>query len=184
MLEFLRAKGLRLPVWLDKQPIPPCPWNTKLDFEEHFDSPQMVELREFLNNSINEQTRFLIFRAQQALPKILTTLHSAGDRERVQRQFDRVASASLYPLVDFINFKGEGVRQSETFLDRQTGAQEGWGLKQVLLNMTDAAAGQPALDEFSNAAKQVLRRRIQNNPADAIYEKGWFARCDTYRQPL
>jgi hypothetical protein len=56
-------------------------------------------------------------------------------------------------------------------------------LKQVLMLMTGSAEGQSALDEFSNAAKQVLERRIRNNPVDATREKGWLTRCDTYRQP-
>jgi len=186
MLEFLRTKGVRLPAWLDKHPIPPCPWSTKLEFERRFDSSQMIELRTFLRSSIYEQTQFLIFRAQQALPKILSTIDDADEREIVQRQFVRVARASisLYPIVDYVNFKGEGVMPSETFLNRQSGAPEGWGLKQVLLSMSGTAEGQPALEEFSKAAKQALQRRIRNNPADAAREKGWLARCDTYRQPL
>jgi hypothetical protein len=185
MLEYLRAKGVKLPSWLDKHPIPPSPWNTRLDFERSFDSPQMIELRAFLRNSVGEQAQFLFARAQQALPKILSSIGSVDERERVRRQFDRVAraSATLYPIVDYVNFKGEGVLPSETFPNKQSGASEGWGLKQVLMLMTGAAEGQSALDEFSNAAKQVLERRIRNNPADAIREKGWLARCDTYRQP-
>jgi hypothetical protein len=186
MLEFLQAKGVKLPAWLDKHPIPPCPWSTKLDFERRFDSPQMIELRVFLRNSMDAQTQFLILRAQQALPKILSTISGAGAKERVQHQSDRVAraSATLYPIVDYVNFKGEGIIPSETFLNKQSGMPEGWGLKQVLMIMTGIAEGQLALDEFSNAAKQILERRIGNNPADAASEKGWFVRCDTYRQPL
>lgn len=185
MLEYLRAKGVKLPGWLDKHPIPPSPWSTRLEFERSFDSPQMIELRAFLRNSVGEQTQYLFARAQQALPRILSTIGSVDERERVRRQFDRVAraSATLYPIVDYVNFKGEGVRPSETFLNKQSGASEGWGLKQVLMLMTGSAEGQPALDEFSNAAKQILERRIRNNPADATRERGWLARCDTYRQP-
>jgi hypothetical protein len=186
MLEFLRTKGVRLPAWLDKHPIPSAPWSTKLEFERRLDSPQMAELRTFLRSSIDEQTQFLILRAQRALPKILSTIGGTDERELVQHQFDRVARASisLYPIVDYVNFKGEGVIPSETFLNRQSGAPEGWGLKQVLLSMGGTAEGQPALEEFSRAAKRVLERRIRNNPADATREKGWLARCDTYRQPL
>jgi hypothetical protein len=184
MLAYLRGKGVMLPAWLDKDPIPPCPWTSRLDFQRNIDSPQMVELRAFLRSTIDEQTQFLILRAQQALPKILWTIRSADARKRVRHQFDRVAKASVtyYPIVDYINFKGEGVKPSETFLNRQSGAREGWGLKQVLLTMTGDAEGQAALEEFSDAAKQILERRIANHPTDAKHQKGWFARCDTYRQ--
>lgn len=185
MLEYLRARGVRLPSWLDKHPIPPPPWSSRLDFERSLDSPQISELRALLRGSIGEQTRFLIVRAQQALPKILATIAGAEEKERVERQFDRVARASvtLYPIVDYVNFKGEGVAPSETFLSKQSGAAEGWGLKQVLMLMTGTAEGQGALDEFASAAKQVLERRIRNNPADATRGKGWLARCDSYRHP-
>jgi len=186
MLEYLRARGVRLPNWLDRHPIPPSPWSSRLDFERRSDSAQMIELRAFLWSTLGEQAQFLIFRAQQALPKILSSVGSVEEKERVQRQFERVAraSATLYPIVDYVNFKGEGVTPSETFPDKQSGVPQGWGLKQVLLLMTGSAEGQPALEEFSNAAKQVLERRIRNNPADATREKGWLARCDSYRRPL
>jgi hypothetical protein len=185
LVEYLRSKGVKLPAWLDQDPVPPCPWSSKVDFQKNVDSPQMVELRAFLRSTIDEQTQFLVIRAQQALPRILWTIRSADARKRVRLQFDRVARASVtyYPIVDYINFKGEGLKPTETFPNKQSGMREGWGLKQVLLTMTGDAEGQPALDEFSDAAKRVLERRIQNHPVDAKREKGWFARCDTYRRP-
>src|SRR6516165_8450307 len=148
MLEYLRAKGVRLPNWLDRHPIPPSPWSSRLDFERRSDSAQMIELRAFLWSTLGEQAQFLIFRAQQALPKILSSVGSVEEKERVQRQFERVAraSATLYPIVDYVNFKGEGVMPSETFPDKQSGVPQGRGLKQVLLLMTGSAEGQPALE--------------------------------------
>jgi hypothetical protein len=186
MLAFLRRQKIALPRWLDQEPIPPCPWNDKSDFAAHLNSPEMVELREFLKNTFAAQTQFLIFRMRESLPKILATLDNPEDREHVRRQFYRVArnSADLYPLVDFVNFKGEGIAPAEAFTNKETGLREGWGLKQVLLEMSGTANDPSALDEFADAAKSVLKRRIGNRPSDAIYAAGWFARCDTYRQAL
>jgi hypothetical protein len=184
MLEFLRDKGINLPGWLNQRPIPPCPWNDRQEFKSHLNSPEMVELREFLQATFAGQTQFLISRMRQALPKILASLDRPRDRAHVQQQFDRVARASrdLYPLVDYTNFKGEGVSPSETFEDQETRTPEGWGLKQVLLTMSGAGEGQAALDAFADAAKSVLARRIRNVPADKIRMQGWFVRCDSYRR--
>jgi hypothetical protein len=184
MLEFLREKGIKLPTWIDQRPIPPCPWKDRQDFKSQFNSPEMVELREFLQATFAGQTQFLISRTRQALPRILATLDRPADRERVREQFDRVARASpdCYPLVDYTNFKGEGIARSETFEDKETGAREGWGLKQVLFTMSGAGEGQAALDAFADAAKAVLQRRIRNVPADEIRTQGWLARCDSYRR--
>jgi hypothetical protein len=153
------------------------------DFKSHFDSPEMVGLRQFLYATFAGQTQFLIFRTRQALPRILATLERPADREHVRQQFDRVVRASpdCYPLVDYTNFKGEGLARSETFEDKETRAPEGWGLKQVLLTMSGAQEGQAALDAFADAAKSVLKRRIRNVPADEIRMQGWLARCDSYR---
>jgi hypothetical protein len=183
MLEFQREMGIKLPTWLDQRPIPPCPWKDRQDFKSHFHSPEMVELRQFLHATFAGQTQFLILRTSQALPRILATLDGPADQEHVRQQFDRVVRASpdCYPLVDYTNFKGEGIAPSETFEDKETRVREGWGLKQVLLTMSGTGEGQAALDAFADAAKSVLERRIRNVPADEIRTQGWLARCDTYR---
>jgi hypothetical protein len=38
MLEFLRQQNARLPSWLDRTPIPPCPWVSRIDFIKNFNS--------------------------------------------------------------------------------------------------------------------------------------------------
>src|SRR6516162_4376773 len=38
MLEFLRQQNARLPSWLDRTPIPPCPWVSRTDFIKNFNS--------------------------------------------------------------------------------------------------------------------------------------------------
>ena len=186
MLEFIRRQGVKLPEWLDRTPIPPSPWRTRAQFEADFRGPRLTELRELLTSTFGPQTQYLVLRARHALPRILRTLDKPGEREHVRRQFTRIVRSSpdLYPLIDYINFKGEGTRPTEVSRNPVTGAEEGWGLKHVLIEMRGTAEGRSALEEFAEAAKTVLRRRIANNPPSKRWEAGWMARCDTYRQPL
>ncbi|MBU1212676.1 MAG: hypothetical protein KJ587_15600 [Alphaproteobacteria bacterium] len=187
MLEFLRDRGARPPEWLDVTPVPPSPWTSKRQFEREFQSERMTSLRKFLLDTFGLQAQFLALRMQEALPRIEASIADRSTRVHVRRQFNRVADASidLYPLIDYINFKGEGISAAETFPGRETGEPEGWGLKQVLLAM-QGRSSEPAdvLGEFADAAGFVLKRRIANNPSDKRWQGGWLARVETYRRPL
>ncbi|MCH9809162.1 MAG: hypothetical protein K0U74_15665 [Alphaproteobacteria bacterium] len=187
MLSFLRARGAKPPAWLDKSPVPSSPWHTKRQFQRAFNSARMKGLRRFLHQTKGLQAQFLALRMNEALPKLLASLPSARQRTHVRRQFERVTAASkdLYPLIDYINFKGEGISPKETFPNRKTGRPEGWGLKSVLLAMNGTSKEPRAvLAEFADAARFALLRRIANNPRDKRWQKGWMARVETYRHPL
>ena len=187
MLTYLRSQGARLPRWLDQDPIPPSPWRTKAQFDSAFHAPRMVDLRRFLLATMDLQAQYLVVRLNNALPRMLADLNDRKARAHVKRQFQRVAAGSpdLYPLIDYVNFKGEGISDSETFPNRRTGVPEGWGLKHVLLAMTGRAMGtDQVLREFSESARFVLQRRIANNPRDRSWQRGWMRRVDTYRRPL
>ena len=187
VLAFLRAQCIKPPAWLDREPAPHCPWRTRAEFKRNFDGRQMRELRAFLHDTVGPQTQYLVERMKAALPKILESLPSDEQRAHVKAQFHRVVDASpdLYPLIDYINFKGEGIAASETYPSVTTGEPEGWGLKHVLLSMTGASKEQRAvLGEFADAAAFVLKRRIHNNPPNRRWEKGWLKRTETYRRPL
>jgi hypothetical protein len=187
MLKYLRRQGARLPHWLDKDPIPPSPWRTKAQFDRALNGPRMLDLRRFLLETMDLQAQYLVVRLNKALPRILADLNGRKDRAHVKQQFKRVAAASpdLYPLIDYVNFKGEGISDSETFPNRRSGVPEGWGLKHVLLAMTGRAMGSDqVLREFSEAARFVLQRRIANNPRDRRWQRGWMRRVETYRRPL
>jgi hypothetical protein len=187
LIEFLRKDKAHVPAWLDKTPVPPCPWVSRADFRKNLNSPQMMQLRQFLLDTVAEQTQFLVARAQGAIDKILATTPDGAEREHIITQFSRVVRASWdrYPLIDYINFKGEGSNPAETALDQQTGNRQGWGLKQVLLKMSGTTDDpKTVLAEFADAAQFVLQRRVQNSPANRIWEAGWLHRVDSYRRPL
>lgn len=176
LLAFLAANGAALPDWLAG--APDCPWPDRAAFRRDLDSQRMRELRGLLSSTIALQARFIVDRLEAALPKILATL-PAPEREPVSRQFYHVAGESLgvYGLVDYVNFKGEGIFPTERYKG------EGWGLLQVLQGMTGAALGQPALDKFTLSADQVLTRRVKNSPPERHEERwlpGWKARVLTY----
>ncbi len=186
LVGFMRTLGARPPAWLDKQPFPPCPWQSKAEFYREFQSPKMLELRGFLLDSVPQQTQYLLVRTEAAIPKMLAALAKPEDRAHVSRQVNRVVRSSpdLYPLIDYVNFKGEGISDKETVFDNQTRRKEGWGMRWLLLEMQGTEMGPPALAEFSRAAKAVLDRRIRNHPTSARWRIGWHKRCDTYRMPL
>jgi hypothetical protein len=101
-----------------------------------------------------------------------------ADRANVQQQFERLARTprGCYALVDYVNFKGEGVLHTERYQG------QGWGLLQVLESMHDTSDA-AAVDEFSRAAKAILTRRVHNAPAERHESRwlmGWIRRVNSY----
>lgn len=187
LLEFLRQQNAHLPSWVDKVPIPPCPWTSRADFKKNFNSPQMKELRQFLLDTVAGQAQYLVVRANGAMEKILRTATDSAESAHIITQFSRIVQASkdLYPLIDYVEFKGEGINPEETAVDKQTGTRQGWGLKQVLLKMNGTVIEPKAvLAEYADAAHSVLQQRVRNIPATHTWESGWLRRVDTYRRPL
>lgn len=187
LVAFLRKGNARLPAWLDKTPVPACPWTSRADFKRKSNSLEMRQLRQLLLATMTEQTQFLVARAQGAMDKILDNTPDGAERAHIIAQFSRIARAStdLYPLIDYINFKGEGINPAETSVDQQTGRLQGWGFKQVLLAMNGSTDDPDAVrTEFADAAQAVLQQRVRNFPPSRIWEAGWLRRVDTYRHPI
>jgi hypothetical protein len=175
-VEFARGRGANLPALLSTSEN--CPWKTRTEFSQAAQSPPMKELRAFLASTIDLQAEFLVHRLREALPKMLAE-GGASNHAQVQERFDRVAStaAGCYALVDYVNFKGEGVLATERY------AGQGWGLLQVLEGMTQETTGRAAVKSFANSAKTVLKNRVRNSPPqrnEARWLPGWLKRVDTY----
>jgi hypothetical protein len=167
---YLKGAGVRTPGWIHGA----CPWQTRAKFMADFQSPRMLELRELLRKTIAPQARFAALRLEQALPKMLAAA-PASERERIKANFYRVAGErlGLYALMDYVNFKGEGVNPAERYRG------QGWGLLQVLETMP----AEPPLSGFAKAADQVLTRRVSNSPParnEAKWLPGWRNRLETY----
>lgn len=179
-VEFAATRGRPLPELLRADRSSGCPWKSRAEFESQIHSPKTEQLRQFLASTVDLQAEFLVRRLQAALPK-MTAGATATDRARIERNFDCVAStaAGCYALVDFVNFKGEGVLPTERY------AGAGWGLRQVLEGMQGEGTGRDAVREFSASAKAVLQRRVKNAPParnESRWLAGWLARVATYPQ--
>jgi hypothetical protein len=177
LVSFISKRGAKLPALLLGTGEKPCPWDSRTEFLRAQHSTEMNQLRSFLVGTIDLQAEFLIARLESALPKMLAEA-TPSDRANVQKQFERLTRTSqgCYALVDYVNFKGEGVLHTERYQG------QGWGLLQVLEAM-HGTSDIGAVDEFARAAKAVLTRRVQNSPADrheSRWLSGWIQRVNSY----
>ncbi len=79
-----------------------------------------------------------------------------------------------FALIDYVNFKGEGVNPDERYNGR------GWGLLQVLEGMSDQG---DAVHAFSKSAESALALRVQNAPPqrnEGRWLLGWKKRVTNY----
>jgi hypothetical protein len=178
-IAFAKQQGATVPaVALEKH----SPWNTKAEFQKDFSGPRLTALRKWLAGNVTLQTDFIIARSRGAVPKILAAA-PASERAKIQANYQKVAASpqGTYALIDYVNFKGDGILATEKYKG------QGWGLMQVLGGMKDVPAGAPAAAEFAASAKRILSRRIANSPperGEKRWETGWHNRCETYARPL
>ena len=173
LARFLKTQGVPVEDWM----LGACPWKNRDAFMADLDGPRLTTLRALLSKTVAAQARYAAMRMEAALPKMLAATTPA-QRAKIETNFRRVAAEPLgfYALMDYVNFKGEGVNPAE----RYNG--QGWGLLQVLETMP--ATGK-ALPEFAKAADAVLTRRVQNAPParnEAKWLPGWRNRLQTYLQ--
>lgn len=176
LVSFISGRGAKLPKLLLGVGELSCPWNSRAEFLRAQQTPDMKGLRQFLADTVDLQAEFLVRRLETALPKMLDEA-APSERAKVQRQFERLAGTpeGCYALVDYVNFKGEGVLHTERYHG------EGWGLLQVLEGMQ--GDGTSATSGFSNSAATVLKRRVQNSPPErreSRWLSGWLNRVNGY----
>lgn len=171
LVRYLETNGVKMPEWTKGA----CPWSQRSAFLAELDGERLTSLRKTLAATVALQARYAALRLENALPKMLAAAPSS-ERAKIETNFRRVAAESLgfYALMDYVNFKGEGVSPTERYND------EGWGLLQVLENMSTTG---PVLPAFAKAADQVLTLRIKNSPParnEAKWLPGWRNRLMTY----
>ena len=181
LITYMKQRGVAMPRWVAE--ADGSPWTSRSQFLAEKNSPQMKELRKFLSNTVSVQTGFIVQRLEQALPKMKAATSNAADKQRLHNNFHKVASSrtGVYALIDYVNFKGEGIKPEE----RYNG--QGWGLRDVLLEMKPTGDGQAAANEYSEAAKRVLSRRIANSPSsrgESRWKAGWMNRCESYKHGI
>lgn len=178
LVKYFREKGVKLPKIVEENETAPWKNREELLALKSAGNKDIQELTDFLYSTKDIQIEFIFKRLEASLEKMLA---STGDKENVRKQFYRMAKTKngLYPLIDYVNFKGEGTNPSEGYKG------EGWGLLQVLENMKGSKTGQEALNEFSESAKFVLERRVRNSDPARNEQKwlpGWKNRCNTYKE--
>jgi len=176
LVEFLRAQNVAVPDWMQG----PCPWSSRQAFLDDFQGPRLQALRQILAQHVALQARFIAQRLEGALPKMLEACPQA-QREVVKTRFYAVIQSpgGVYALLDYVNFKGEGVKATESYDGK------GWGLLQVLQEAKPAEFERNPLGAFAASAESVLRRRVDNSPParnEGRWLTGWLNRVRRYRQ--
>ncbi len=175
LLDYIQQQGVMLPSWLQARRY--CPWSDKQSFQQAQSSAQMAELRALLASTFEHQVNFIYQRMRNALPAMLKNVSSKQEEALVVARFHQLANNELgmYALIDYVNFKGEGISKTEKY------EGEGWGLLQVLLNIDEDTESINAA--FRHACEYVLTRRVENSPQKDVEQRwlqGWKKRCGTY----
>ena len=171
LVVYLREQNIAVPAWLHGA----APWKNREEFFKEIHGERLTQLRKLLKDTVPHQARFMAIRLHQSLPKMIENLPQE-EQDRIQRNFNRLLqnAQGVYALMDYVNFKGEGVSPKERYQGK------GWGLLQVLTEMDDQTPS--ANDAFADAAIHVLTRRIKLAPKDeSRWLAGWTNRANTYR---
>lgn len=182
LIQYMMQRQASVPDWLRKLEPFDAPWPDREAFLAAEDSVEVAGLRTFLAGTQGLQAEFIVRRAKESLTDVVAAA-PAGKRPAVQNRLKSLAATpgGTYALMDYVNFKGEGLSQMERYKG------QGWGLLQVLLAMETETAGKTALSNFREAAARVLTRRAENaeNPIEKErWLAGWLKRLETYKEPV
>ncbi|MGL5122888.1 MAG: hypothetical protein ACRC6K_01795 [Fusobacteriaceae bacterium] len=174
LIAFYKKKNISVPSIFSTRY---SPWTNIDDFNLAKKNGSMNEAIIFLESTKHIQIQYIYKRLESSLDKLISI---SANPEHIKKQFNRIAKSKngLYPLIDYVNFKGEGIKESEKYQNK------GWGLLQVLELMKGQEIGEKALNEFADSAIFVLNRRIQNSPkerGEKRWKKNWTKRCNSYR---
>ncbi|MFT6985280.1 MAG: hypothetical protein ACJAT7_001088 [Psychromonas sp.] len=173
LLNYFKNNGVQPPPWLFATPL--APWKSREQFYSEFNGEKLTGLRSFLSEHLDLQVKFIVLRLEAAIPRIIADCNTQ-QKKRIKANLAQLTSttAGLFTLLDYINFKGDGVSKKERYQG------EGWGLKQVLLTMPKEYEN--PLRAFGLSADEVLTRRVKNSPRDEFrWLKGWRARIHAYQ---
>ena len=185
MLKFITKRGAKPPKWLT--PNTHCVWNSYQEWKEakRVNSPKMRELTNFLNSTKALQAQFMVYRLNQAYPKLINYAETKEKKEQIQKAFKKllfkkdgtIDPQGAYCLIDYTNFKGDGTLESERYQDT------GWGLFQVLEHIDLNNSNK--FNAFANSTRFILDRLIKVSPPKRRlyrFRKGWFNRIKTYER--
>ena len=179
LCKYLQQNGKKLPYWLDKALKTGAPWSTREQFLR--DNEKIADLRNLLASTVDLQINFII---DQFKSQIAGIVEAAPGKYKNKITYNMNLMLSCpqgsYALVDYLNFKGNGLSQAEEFKGQR------WGLLQVLMNMPDNLNIDNVNKAFAVSAAKVLLKRIENSAPDytlVVYLDGWIKRVSTYANP-
>lgn len=151
-LAFLKSKNIKIP-----------PEIARL---KHAPRDSHEVLRKWLAETIDLQTSFIIER-------FFTRLKTLLNDESMLIAVQKIAAeeGGLFALIDYLNFKGDGLSPKERYDGK------GWGLSQVLQTKPSN------LKDFQNAAIAALEERVKNSPperGESRFLPGWKNRILRY----
>jgi hypothetical protein len=177
LIQFLKSNGVEIPRWIED--ARGCPWKNRSEFQSALqaNTKQITDLRRLLQKNIPLQAEFLQKRLKCTLPTLFANA-SEEKKAKLESHYNRIVSHpdGLFAILDYVNFKGYGTSQSETYDGL------GWGLFQVLDNMSNHSNEDP-LKQFVASAKEILEQRVKHSPPlrrEQRFLKGWFRRIDSY----
>jgi len=182
MIDYYVAKKIEIPAWLHHARKTGAPWKNRDVFEAARGHKEFQQLKNLLMNTKARQTQFFFDRLHASIPEIAKNV-APQYRKHIVDNYNALAATKggLYPLIDYINFKGKGLKSTERYNN------QGWGLLQVLQNMRPVQAGPGALVEFSRTAQMILERRVRNSPPANNEKKwlpGWKVRTSGYAHSI
>jgi len=178
LLTFMESKGVQLPHWLKQAKHRGAPWQSRSQLLRAKHQPQIQQLQRLLYETRALQAEFILKRAEKAIPRLAKATPSRY-RQRVLHNLNALMStpSGRYALIDYINFKGEGLNMNGGYRGQN------WGALQVLITMRPINNPRHASNEFANAAMYILHRRAENSPGqrDRRWMAGWQNRVNTYK---
>lgn len=183
MVDFVRQlepQGAAMPAWLRELEPFAAPWSSKAQFEAALASPEVNELRDWLDATRQQQAQFIV----SAFAQRWRELELPGGKKQtltglLQQLVD--TPAGLFAVVDYYNFKGLGNNPRERYQG------QGWGLVQVLDSLLEVRAGAGGCDDivgqFKSAAASRLSLRVELSPVErneARWLPGWLQRLAGY----
>lgn len=179
VLNYMAQRGAPPPAWVRFAAARGAPWFSRQELLRVKNTRQIKELEQYLYRTRGLQAEFIIERTKRALPRVVKAAHP-NVKGRVTNNINALANTrgGWYPLIDYVNFKGEGLGQAPASYNGQN-----WGILQVLENMRPSPPGLVALNAFADSAYQILLRRVRNAPnkGEARWLPGWRNRTNTYR---
>jgi hypothetical protein len=171
LLRFIASEapklGIKIPAFLTDQNgqiVLSNPFKNRSDFLTR--AEERNSLKKLLMDTLDLQTQYLIISISDKVERAIK-LKTSGETEYRRILLKIVSSPmGLYPIFDYVNFKGDGTDTT-------------WGLLQVLDRLK--GEGNPTVNHFAQACKETLEKRVAERQNDKKFLNGWILRCNSYR---